>query len=193
MVPSAPLHILTSSRNTKELRPALFVDRDDTIIVNRPYLSDPAGVELMAGAAEGLRAFQEAGYWLIMVSNQSGIGRGYFTSEALMAVHQQVVKLLEEQGVFLDGTFYCPHAPEENCSCRKPQTGLLDAARQHFAVDMTRSLMVGDKGDDVRTGLNAGIGAAQILVSADRTPAPGAHLTAASILEVSRQWLTVEP
>src|SRR5207245_3946349 len=107
------------------------LDRDGTITVERNYLSDPDQVELLPGAADGLRKLRQLGLGLIVVTNQSAIGRGFFDATQLERIHERLTALLAAEEVALDGIFACPHLPEQNCRCRKPNTGLLDdAARE---------------------------------------------------------------
>lgn len=106
----------------------VILDRDGTIIVDRGYLGNPAGVELLRGAAEGLSRLCRAGYLLTVVTNQSGVGRGFFTEEDSAAVNNRMTELLSLRGVTLTGIYSCFHAPEANCACRKPKTGLVDRA-----------------------------------------------------------------
>jgi histidinol-phosphate phosphatase family protein len=134
----------------------VVLDRDGTIIAEREYLSDPAQVELLPNAARGLRRMRELGLGLIIVTNQSGVGRGYFTLQRVVEVHARMLELLKAEGVELDGIYVCPHTPEDNCACRKPRTRLLaDAARElHFAAES--SFVIGDKPCDIDLGRNAG-------------------------------------
>ncbi|MEI7834516.1 MAG: HAD family hydrolase [bacterium] len=137
-------------------RPAVFLDRDGTIIVDGKYLADPAGVIPLPGALESLAMLQQHGYLLVIISNQSGIGRGYFCVAERDAVQAHVEELFQAAGVSFAGDYYCPHAPEDDCSCRKPYpTMLLDAARE-LDIDLAASFMVGDKVSDVQAGHNAG-------------------------------------
>lgn len=143
--------------------PAVFFDKDGTLIEDVPYNVDPALIELAAGARELLVQLHEAGYRIVVVSNQSGVARGLFAEEALVAVEQRLTKLLREFGVPLAGFYYCPHLPKGKvlpyaiaCGCRKPAPGLiLRAAREH-ALDLARSWMVGDILDDIEAGRRAG-------------------------------------
>ncbi|MCQ2396747.1 MAG: HAD family hydrolase [Lentisphaeria bacterium] len=144
-----------------EEHPVFFLDRDDTLIPDHAYLSDPDGVELLPNAAEGLKLLREKGYRLVLVSNQSGVGRGLITMEQLAAVHARLVQILAENGVALDAAYLCPHAPSEECACRKPLTGLIDAARKDFAIPQG-SVMAGDKAADIQLARNAGLVAIQI-------------------------------
>ena len=132
------------------------VDRDGTVIVERHYLSDPAGVELIPGAAEGLRAMQRAGLGLVVLTNQSAIGRGFFNHERLAAIHRQMCDALAEEGVRLDGIYYCPHVPDDGCACRKPRPGLLERAARELDFLPAESFVVGDKACDVDLGRRAG-------------------------------------
>ncbi|HET7537565.1 MAG TPA: HAD family hydrolase [Candidatus Didemnitutus sp.] len=134
----------------------VMLDRDGTLIVERHYLSDPAQVELLPGAAAGLRELQELGLGLIVVTNQSGVGRGYFTRTRLDEIHRRMTDLLAAEGVTLDGTYVCPHTPEDNCSCRKPQPGLVTTAAAELGFDPTQGFMIGDKPCDVELGQAVG-------------------------------------
>ncbi len=131
---------------------AVFLDRDGTIIVDRNYLSDPAGVEFLPGAIEGMRRLSKLGLALVVVSNQSGVGRGYYTLADMNAVMEKFTGDLREAGVIIDGVYTCPHAPEEHCRCRKPATGMaLDAAKD-LKIRSKGGYMIGDKASDIRFG-----------------------------------------
>lgn len=141
-----------------DLRPAVFLDRDGTLIVEKHYLHDPAGVELLPGAAEGLRRMAGLGLRLVLVSNQSGVGRGYFGRDAVERVHGRLIELLAAQGVRLDALYICPHAPAkdgagEPCGCRKPLPGLILRASSDLGLDPAQSFVIGDKPCDVDMGL----------------------------------------
>jgi D-glycero-D-manno-heptose 1,7-bisphosphate phosphatase len=139
--------------------PALFLDRDGVVIVDRDYLSDPEGVELVPGAAAAMVRAAAAGYLLIGLSNQSGIGRGRFGPAELEAVMERVDLELSRHGAALDAMYYCPHAPEAGCRCRKPGPGLLEEAAASFRWDASRSWVIGDKASDVELGRRHGLGA----------------------------------
>lgn len=130
---------------------------------NVPYNVDPAQVRLAAGACSGLSLLRAAGYLLIVVSNQSGVARGYFGEEALQAVEARLRALLAAGSVELDGLYYCPHHPDgrvaeyrRDCACRKPKAGLLRRAAAEHGIDLERSWLVGDILDDVEAGRRAG-------------------------------------
>lgn len=133
-------------------RSAVFLDRDGTIIFDRHYLCDPAGVELLPLAAAGLKRMQALGLPLVLVSNQSGVGRGYFGLHQVEQVNARLAELLAAQGVRLDGAYFCPHTPEDACSCRKPQPGLIHRAALDLGINPALSFMVGDKPCDVELG-----------------------------------------
>ena len=183
------ISLLAPQIASDEPHPALFLDRDDTLMVNRPYLRDPAQVELFPGAVEGLVAFRRAGYRLIVVSNQSGLHRGYFTREELLAVTKRLEELLGQGGVALDAIYYCPHTPDEACDCRKPRTGMVEAACRDFAIDRARSWMVGDKAADLELAKNAHLFAAQFLPQADSPLLPGARFAVRSLAELAEKVL----
>jgi histidinol-phosphate phosphatase family protein len=143
-------------------RPALFLDRDGTLIQDVGYISDPHEIVLLDGVADGLQAAQSAGYALVIVSNQSGIGRGLFDSSCNDEVDAELRELLAQLGVELDASYYCPHRPDAGCPCRKPQPGLLLAAARELDIQLSASWMVGDRASDVEAGLNAGCRAASL-------------------------------
>lgn len=140
--------------------PAIFLDRDGTLIQDPGYLRDPSLVRLLPGAAEALRCFDAAGYALVLISNQSGVGRGLITMAELQAVHRQTRALLEAEGLTLSGAWYCTHAPEVVCACRKPAPGLLRAAATALGLPLARSWMIGDRPSDVAAGQAAGVSTA---------------------------------
>jgi histidinol-phosphate phosphatase family protein len=153
-----------------EAAPAAFLDRDGTVIIDRHFLSDPEQLELVPGAAAALRRLQDAGYRLVIVTNQSGIGRGHFGETEYRAVHARLVEVLEREHVTLAGTYHCPHAPgDQSCDCRKPSPVLYERAARELGVDPSRSLFIGDRWRDVAAALH--FGGRGILVRSPRTPA----------------------
>lgn len=141
---------------------AVFLDRDGTINHDTGYVSNPDELVLLPGAAVAIKRLNKNGIKAIVVTNQSGVGRGYFTEADVRAVNERLEELLLLDGARLDGIYYCPHRPEEGCGCRKPETGLLERAVAEHGVDPGASFMVGDKADDV--GLAKRAGAKAILV-----------------------------
>ncbi len=146
-------------------RPAVFLDRDGTIIVERYYLADPAGGELVPGAAAALRSLAAAGYALVVVTNQSGIARGLYGEEEFRAVQRRVEELLEREGVRLDGVYHCPHHPDYTgpCECRKPALGLYRRAARELGLDLSRSVCIGDRLKDVLPAQELGCAAAVLV------------------------------
>lgn len=132
------------------------LDRDGTIIEERPYLSDPEQVVLLPRAAQGLRALQALGFRLVLVANQSGVGRGYFSLEDVQRVNQRLFQLLAREGVTLNGAYICPHLPWAGCPCRKPATGLLEQAARELGARPSEAFVIGDKGCDIEMGQRAG-------------------------------------
>jgi len=143
--------------NPGEFRPTTaFLDRDGTLIRDTGYVADPADVELLSGAAEAVRLLNEAGVPVVIVTNQSGIGRGYLDASAFRAVQARLESLLAEAGAWIDGTYYCPHAPAEGCECRKPGLGLYVIAAATLGVEMKGALYAGDRTRDVLPALSLG-------------------------------------
>jgi D-glycero-D-manno-heptose 1,7-bisphosphate phosphatase len=141
---------------------AVFIDRDGTINEDGPYLSDPNRFRMYPGVGEGVKRLQDAGFKIIVITNQSGIGRGYFTEGDLAAVHERMKEEFARFGVTLNGIYYCPHHPDDGCTCRKPEPGLLLKAIADHDIDPARSYMIGDKPLDVVAGER--IGAKTVLV-----------------------------
>lgn len=142
----------------------VILDRDGTIVVDRHYLADPAGLEFLPGAAQGLRHFRDLGCRLVVVTNQSGVGRGFFSLEQAQRVNDGLRDLLAGIGVRLEAVYLCPHVPEAGCTCRKPGTGLLQRAVEDLDFEATSAVVVGDKASDVGFGQQGG--ATTILIRA---------------------------
>lgn len=153
---------------THSLIPTVFLDRDGVIIENRPaYVRRWADVEIFPQALQALRLLSASFYRVVVVTNQSAIGRGLLTLEQVQAINQQLLTEVQRVGGRVDGVFLCPHAPEAQCLCRKPQPGLLLAAGRAWPVDWRRSWMIGDAWSDVLAGQAAGVGA-NVLVRTGR-------------------------
>ena len=149
---------------------AVFLDRDGTIIEDAHYLSDPGQLRLMDGAAEAIARINAALIPVIVITNQSGIGRGYFTIDDHRAVTQRLDELLAAKSAHIDASYFCPHAPEDACECRKPGVLLFTrAADEHSGVDLARALYVGDRMRDIDPGL--AFGGTAVLVPSRDTPA----------------------
>jgi D-glycero-D-manno-heptose 1,7-bisphosphate phosphatase len=142
----------------KPERRAVFVDRDGTIIREREYLADPEGVEVLPGAARGLAALHGAGFAVVIVTNQSGIARGYFAEPSYEAVQREVVGRLARLGVPVLDSYHCPHHPDFSgpCDCRKPATALFERAARDHDLDLTTSVFIGDRMGDVEPARHFG-------------------------------------
>ena len=134
----------------------VVLDRDGTINEECTYLSDPEQVKLIAGAARALRQLKGMGLGLVVVTNQSAVSRGFFDEARLELIHQRLCELLEAEGVHLDGIFFCPHKPEDDCSCRKPRVGLVKKAAAELGFDPRTSFVIGDKPCDIEMGRQVG-------------------------------------
>ncbi|MBP0021217.1 MAG: HAD family hydrolase [Cyanobacteria bacterium SBLK] len=137
-------------------RSCVMLDRDGTIIVERHYLSHPDQVELLPGAGESLKILQDSGMKIVILTNQSGIARGFFDLQQLERIHQRLKELLLPFSVQLDGIFFCPHLPTDKCSCRKPKTGLVEQAIEQVGFNPNISFMIGDKWCDIEMGRRVG-------------------------------------
>jgi D-glycero-D-manno-heptose 1,7-bisphosphate phosphatase len=147
---------------------AVFLDRDGTIMEDSNYVGDVARVVLIPGADAALKRLQDAGYKLFIVTNQSGIGRGYFTHEAVEAIHAHLDEYFGRSGVRFDHYYVCPHHPEDNCDCRKPKPKFLLEAALTYGLDLSRCFMIGDRPTDLQAGINAGTKTILVLTGAGR-------------------------
>ncbi len=137
-------------------RRAAFVDRDDTIMVDVGYCRSPDDVRLLPGAAEGIQALTQSGFVVVVITNQSGVGRGFFTESDLEAVHERLRLQLRNEGAEFHAIYYCPHRPEDGCDCRKPKPGLILRAASDLGIDLGASYSIGDREWDVEAGRAAG-------------------------------------
>ncbi len=150
--------------------PAVFIDRDGTLSEEIGYVNHPRRLRLLPRSAEAIRRLNRSGLKAVMVTNQSGVARGYFSEEVLHAVNEALVSQLKTEGAYLDGLYVCVHHPTEgeppyraSCDCRKPEPGLLRRAAGDLGLDLSRSWVVGDKISDVLTGRRVGAGAILVL------------------------------
>jgi histidinol-phosphate phosphatase family protein len=136
--------------------PAVFLDRDGTLIEDLGYPREPERIRLLDGVGAGLRTLRDAGFALVVISNQSGIGRGIIDPAEATAVHDRFITLLGAEQVQLDAAYYCPHAPSDGCDCRKPEPTMLLRAAADLDISLADSFMVGDKLSDAQAGRRAG-------------------------------------
>ena len=139
--------------------PALFIDRDGTIIkqIDGHYISSIEQIELIENIFPAILMLQNEGYLLIIVTNQAGINKGILSNEQVDEINQHIIQLLKKQGIDISAVYVCPHKPEEQCKCRKPQPGLLLKAAKEYNIDLENSIMIGDTDKDTEAGLNAGL------------------------------------
>jgi D-glycero-D-manno-heptose 1,7-bisphosphate phosphatase len=156
---------LTASSQSPSSNRIVFLDRDGTLIRNVPYLHDPARVEVLPGVARGLSRLQEAGFRLVIVTNQQGIGLGYFTVEDLFEVNQALFRAFSPHGIKIAKVYFCPHSFADDCRCRKPGTALLEKALQEYGASPQDCWMLGDNQTDVSAGEAAGCKA--LLIKSD--------------------------
>jgi D-glycero-D-manno-heptose 1,7-bisphosphate phosphatase len=177
---------------TPRPRRTVFLDRDGTLNVDSGYIDSPERVELLEGVPEALKLL-EPHFLLAVVSNQSGIARGFFGHEEVARVHGRLEELLALEGAAVDAVLYCPHQPDDDCDCRKPLSGLLQRAAQDLQAETENSWMVGDRASDIEAGV--GVGARTILLP-EPPDAPPLTLEpdfrAGSLLEAARIILREE-
>ncbi len=147
---------------------AVFIDRDGTINEDVNYLNQVENLCLIPRAIEAVKKINDRGLKAIVISNQSGVARGYLSEETLAEIHGRLSQLLAEQGAHLDGIYYCPHHPDEGCDCRKPASGMLLAAARDLDIDLAHSFMVGDKNSDVALGHKLGLTTVLVLTGYGR-------------------------
>lgn len=135
---------------------AVFIDRDDTINRDVPYCSHPEDFKLLPGVGEGIKFLKENGFKIIIITNQSGIARGYFTKETLDRIHDRMRSDLAGYGASVDAIYYCPHHPDEGCDCRKPKPKMIFEAARDFDINIAQSYVIGDSEADIEMGNKAG-------------------------------------
>lgn len=136
---------------------AVFIDRDGTINIDGPYLDNPDRFEMYLGVGEGVKKLKDDGFKILVMTNQSGIARGYFTEDILLNIHERMKMEFIKFDVKLDRIYYCPHHPDDDCDCRKPKTGLFEKAIEEHDIDVNQSYMIGDKILDVEAGQKIGV------------------------------------
>lgn len=174
----------------------VILDRDGTLIEEKDYLHDPKEAVLVAGVADGLRKLAAAGYRFAVVTNQSGIGRGYYSEDDMRAVHTRIDELLYAEGVKIDGWYHCPHRPEENCDCRKPKLGLIEKAALGLGFEFSDvAAVIGDKKCDIM--LAQALGTTSVLVMSGYGAAEYANgvrgcLNCEDMMEAARRIMEME-
>lgn len=151
-------------------RPAVFIDRDGTISEEVGYINHPSRFRLFSFSAEAIKILNDNGWLAIVITNQAGVARGYFSEDLVVSIHEQLKHELQNASAQLDAIYFCTHHPSvgeppyrSDCECRKPKTGLIDCATRDFQIDMAASWMVGDRYGDIELARNAGLHAAFVL------------------------------
>jgi D-glycero-D-manno-heptose 1,7-bisphosphate phosphatase len=134
-----------------------LLDRDGTVVIDKIYLADPAGLEFAPRVIEGLRLMRDAGLRFVMITNQSGVARGYFDEETLARIHRRLREMLAEEGINLEAIYHCPHGPSEGCRCRKPQPGLVLDAMADFGFRPLEAVLIGDSEADMGAAAASGV------------------------------------
>ncbi len=154
----------------KTMNKGVFLDRDGTVNEEVGYLTDIGKLRLIKGAGAAIKRLNEAGYTVVLVTNQSGVARGYFPEALVHEAHARLREMLQHDGARIDAVYYCPHHPKAgnshytvDCDCRKPRTGLIDRAVKELDIDTRHSYMVGDKWSDVELGQRAGVHAILVM------------------------------
>lgn len=169
-------------------KPAVFIDRDGVINVDHGYVSKVDDFEYIDGVFDATKAIKSLGYQLVLVTNQSGIARGYYSEKEFLTLTEWMDWNFVDQGVEFDGFYYCPHHPEGSvekytqvCDCRKPAAGMFVSAQEELDIDMASSVMVGDKADDMKAAITAGVGT-RILVRSGKEVTEEAEKLATVVL-----------
>ena len=169
-----------------QLSRAVFIDRDGMIARDVPYCSRPEDFEMFDGVPEAIRELNRRGFKVVVITNQSGVARGYFTEEALGLIHQKMVDDLGRAGARIDGVYYCPHHPDDHCDCRKPAAGLFKRAAEELGLAFAGSYMVGDMAQDIEAG--RAIGCQTVFVSNEgKSPVPSGGLAPDAIVGTFRE------
>jgi len=154
-------------------KPAIFLDRDGTINIEKNYLHKIEDWEWIPGAIDAIRMINEMGFLVVVVTNQAGIARGYYEEEEVHALHEHVDRLLEVQNAKIDAYYICPHHPDysddQDCTCRKPESGMLLLAKKELNIDLSKSWLIGDKLSDVEAAKNIGVRAILVKTGYGRT------------------------
>lgn len=164
---------------------AIFLDRDGTINVDKGYTHKIEDLKFIPSFIEGLRKLAKSGYKFIILTNQSGIGRGYYKEEDYFAFRDEMHKRLKEQGILITAEYFCPHLSENNCNCRKPKSGMLEQAAKDFNLDLKQCWAIGDSSRDIQAGKNVGCKTVQVMTGEEKTPTLSADFVARNMIEAA--------
>ena len=171
---------------------AVFLDRDGTMAKDVHYCSHPRDFELFRSTAKAIKLLNEHGFKVIVITNQSGIARGYFTEETLAEIHKKMTRELAKEGAWVDAIYYCPHHPDDGCECRKPKPKMLLEAASELEVDLSRSYVVGDLDADIEMGKRVGCKTILISDSCSVDETLNSDIAAHDLLQVAQIILTRE-
>lgn len=143
---------MESSKTTK----AIFFDRDGTINEDKGYVGKVKDFKFLPKALDALKLLSKTKYKVIIITSQGGIGRGYYSHEDFMKINRYMLNEFKKEKIRIDAIYFCHHAPEERCNCRKPATGLIEQAKKRFNIDLKKSFVIGDKTSDIMLGKNVG-------------------------------------
>jgi len=163
---------------------AVFLDRDGVLILDTSYPGDPEKIVFLSKIGEAVRSLNQKGFKVIVVTNQSGVARGFFPEENVRKIHDKIEKKLKADGARIDKFYYCPHHPDDDCDCRKPRIGMLLQAKKDFDLDFKQSYMIGDSLKDMESGKK--VGCKTILLSYERNveyPTAGNLFEAVTMVE----------
>ncbi|MFH0947968.1 MAG: D-glycero-beta-D-manno-heptose 1,7-bisphosphate 7-phosphatase [Elusimicrobiota bacterium] len=166
---------------------AVFLDRDGTINEDMHYSADENKLKIFENAASAIKLLNDAGYKVIIITNQSGVARGNFSEKDVKKLNEVILKKLKERHSVIDGVYFCPHHPDENCSCRKPKQGMILKAKNNFNIDIKKSYMIGDMQSDIDFAKNAGVKSVFVLTGTG-IDIKGADYTAKDILDAA-EWI----
>ena len=175
-------------------QPAVFLDRDGTLIREVGYLTRPEQIEILDGVPAAIRALREAGFKTVVVTNQSAVARGWLTESELKQIHRLIENRLADQGARLDAIYYCPHHPSEgiggyrfDCDCRKPKPGMIQRAVDDLALEPKRSYVLGDQNVDLELALR--VGATPVLVRSNGEKVLVSHASVFDNMKLAAEWI----
>lgn len=179
---------------------AIFLDRDGVINVDKGYVSKIDDFEFVDGSIEAMKILKDKGYMLVIITNQSGIGRGYYSEDDFHALTQWMDWSLADRGIEIDGIYYCPHHPEKaigqyklDCQCRKPNTGMIDSAIADLAIDSAHSFLVGDKLSDIQVGKASGLKQSYLVKTGKQVCEQGSMLADGVFSDLLAVAKTIDP
>ena len=171
----------------------IFLDRDGVLNVDYGYIFKSSDFRIIDGVFDALRFFSDLGFLLIIVTNQSGIRRGLYSEKDFLELNDYMLDLFKNNFINITDVFYCPHGPLDNCSCRKPKTGMIDIAVSRYAIDRKKSYMIGDKVTDVEAGRSAGLAKSFLINNRETEESNGSeYYSFKNLLEIAEKWRQIQ-